>query len=175
MKTLIETERLLLREITLTDKEDLFQLHSDPEVQKLTGETVVESLTEIEQAIQTRISDYKKYGYGRLAVIKKETNEFIGWAGLCYLPEFNQVDLGYRLKKEFWGKGYATEASKAIIEHGFNVLQLDLIIAIALPQNKDSIKVMEKVGMVFDKKAPYDEKIQDATWYKLERTAYFKS
>ena len=172
MQTLIETERLVLREITFDDKEELFQLHTDPMVQKWTGEPVVESMKEIEQAIRIRLNDYRKYGFGRLALIRKETSEFMGWAGLTYLPEFDKVDLGYRLKKKYWGQGYATEASKAIIDYGFNVLNLDLIIAIALPENKASIRVMEKVGMIYDQQAPYDEKIQEAIWYKLERRAY---
>ncbi len=90
------------------------------------------------------------------------------------MPEFDKVDLGYRLKKEYWGMGYATEASKAIIDHGFNVLNLDLIIAIALPENKASIRIMEKVGMIYDKQAPYDEMIREAIWYKLERRTYNK-
>lgn len=174
MRTLIETERLVLREITFEDKEELFKLHSDPEVQKWTGEPVVESMKEIEQAIRIRHNDYRKYGFGRLAVIQKETSEFIGWAGLTYLPEFDKVDLGYRLKKKYWGMGFATEASKAIIEYGFNVLDLDLIIAIAMPENKASIRIMEKVGMLYDKQAPYDEVIRKAIWYKLERKAYNK-
>ena len=174
MKTLIETERLVLREITFDDKEELFQLHADPKVQKWTGEPVVESIKEIEQAIRIRLNDYRKYGFGRLAVIQKETSEFIGWAGLTYLPEFDKVDVGYRLKKKYWGMGIATEASKAIIDHGFNVLNLDLIIAIALPENKASIRVMEKVGMIYDKQAPYDGMIREAIWYKLERKAYNK-
>ena len=174
MKTLIETERLVLREITFGDKEELFELHADPDVQKWTGEPVVESMKEIEQAIAKRHNDYKKYGFGRLAAIQMETSEFIGWAGLTYLPEFDKVDLGYRLKKKYWGMGFATEASKAIIDHGFNVLNLDLIIAIAMPENKASIRVMEKSGMIYDKQAPYDEMIQEAIWHKLERTTYNK-
>ncbi|WP_298543042.1 GNAT family N-acetyltransferase [uncultured Aquimarina sp.] len=174
MKTLIETKRLVLREITLDDKEELFQLHSDPIVQKWTGEPIVESMKTIEQAIEVRLNDYKKYGFGRLAVIQKTTNEFVGWAGLTYLPEFDKVDLGYRFKKKYWSMGFATEASKAIIDHGFSVLNLDLIIAIALPENKASIRVMEKVGMIYDKQAPYDEVIQEAIWYKLERKNYSK-
>ncbi len=174
MKILIETERLVLREITFDDKEELFQLHSDPKVQKWTGEPVVESMKEIEQAIRIRLNDYRKYGFGRLAVILKTTNEFIGWAGLTYLPEFDKVDLGYRFKKKYWSMGFATEASKAIIDHGFNVLNLDLIIAIALPENKASIRIMEKVGMIYDKQAPYDEMIREAIWYKLEKKTYNK-
>ncbi len=172
MDSLIETENLFLREITFDDKEELFQLHSDPHVQQWTGEPVVKSMKEIEQSIRGRRNDYRNYGYGRLAVIQKETNEFIGWAGLSYLPEFDQVDLGYRLKKKYWGRGIATEASKAIIEYGFNVLNLDEIIAIALAENKTSIRVMEKIGMTYDKQAPYDEVIQDAIWYRIERENY---
>ncbi|WP_025743319.1 GNAT family N-acetyltransferase [Aquimarina pacifica] len=172
MNTLIETKRLVLREITFDDKEELFLLHSDPKVQKWTGEPVIKSMKEVEQSIAIRLKDYREYGFGRLAVIQKETSKFIGWAGLTYLPEFDKVDIGYRLKKKFWGMGYATEASKAIIDYGFKVLNLDLIIAIALPENKTSIRVMEKIGMVYDKKAPYDEIIQEAIWYKLERETY---
>jgi len=175
MKTLIETKRLLLRAITFEDKEQLFELHTDPDVQQWTGEPVVESMQEIEQAIAIRHNDYTQYGFGRLATIHKQTNEFIGWAGLTYLPEFDKVDLGYRFKKKYWGMGFATEASKAIIDHGFNVLNLDLIIAIALPENKASIKVMQKVGMIYDKQAPYDDEFPDAIWYKLEKTAYNNS
>jgi len=173
-KPLIETERLLLREIELSDKEELFELHADPEVQMYTGEPVVTSMEEIEKAIRSRIKNYKKYGFGRLATLIKETDQFIGWAGLAYLPEFDEVDLGYRFKKEFWGKGYATEASKAIVAHGFNELDLHSIIAIAFPENKASIKVMEKVGMKYLKHAPYEEGAQDAMWYQIEKTTYNK-
>ena len=172
MKALIETERLLLRKITLDDKEEIFKLHSDPEVQKYTGEPLVESIEEIEKAIKARTRDHEKYGYGRWATILKSEMQFVGWAGLAYLPEFDKVDLGYRLKKKYWGMGIATEASKAIIDYGFNVLNLDLIIAIALPENKDSIRVMEKAGMIYDKQAPYDEMIREAIWYKLDRKTY---
>jgi len=83
MKTLIETERLLLREITLDDKEELFMLHADPVVQKYTREPVVESIEEIEKAIRTRISNYEKYGFGRWATILKSEMQFVGWAGLA--------------------------------------------------------------------------------------------
>lgn len=94
IETLIETKRLLIREITLEDCEDLFKLHSDPEVQKFTGEPVVESIDQIKNGIrENTLKDYENYGYGRWAIIIKDTNLFIGWAGLKYLPEFNKVDL----------------------------------------------------------------------------------
>jgi len=165
VKTLIETERLLLREITLHDKEILFKLHSDPEVQKYTGEPVVASIEEIEKAIRARINNYKKYGYGRWATILKEGMQFVGWAGLAYLPEFDEIDLGYRFLPEYWGVGLATEASRAILAYGFNTLNVKKIVAIAMKEHKASIRVMQKVGMEFEKFAPYELGSEDAVWY----------
>ena len=165
MNTLIETERLLLREITLDDNEVLFKLHANPEVQKYTGEPVVTSLKEIEKAIASRIDHYNKYGYGRWATILKSENKCIGWAGLAYLPEFDEIDLGYRFLPEYWGLGIATEATRAILNYGFEVLQLKKIVAIAMKEHKASIRVMEKVGMEFYKYAPYEPGSEDAVWY----------
>ncbi|MBT8266292.1 MAG: GNAT family N-acetyltransferase, partial [Bacteroidia bacterium] len=143
----------------------MFKLYSDPEVQKYTGEPVVTSLEEMKKAIELRILNYKKYGYGRWATVLKNGNQFVGWAGLAYLPEFDEVDLGYRFFPEYWGSGLATEASRAILNYGFDVLKLDRIVAIAMKENKASIRVMEKVGMEYDKLAPYEPGSEDAVWY----------
>ncbi len=175
MKTLIETERLLLREITLEDKEDLFKLHSDPEVQKYTGEAVVESLEEMDKAILGRINHYEKYGFGRWATFLKEGTQFVGWAGLLYLPEFDEIDLGYRFLPEYWGLGIATEASHAILKYGFDTLNLKRIIAIAMKENKASIRVMEKVGMEFYQYAPYELGAKDAAWYWCDQKLFSKN
>ena len=172
---MIETERLLLCKITLDDKDELFKLHSNPDVQKYTGEPVVESVEEIEKAIRTRINDYEKYGYGRWATFLKHEMQFIGWAGLAYLPEFDEVDLGYRFFPEFWGSGLATEASRAILTYGFDQLKLKKIIAIAMKENKASIKVMEKVGMEFDKFAPYEPEGEDVVWYWCDKKLIAKN
>ncbi|MEZ2414485.1 GNAT family N-acetyltransferase [Muriicola sp. E247] len=169
MKIIIETERLVLREITLDDQEEMFKLYSDPEVQKYTGEPVVTSMEEMKKAIELRILNYKKYGYGRWATVLKSGKQFVGWAGLAYLPEFDEVDLGYRFLPEFWGSGLATEASRAILNYGFDVLKLNKIVAIAMKENKASIRVMEKVGMEFDKLAPYEPASDDAIWYWCDK------
>lgn len=175
MGTIIETERLILREITLDDAEEMYKLHAHPEVQKYTGEPVVKSIDEIKDAIETRKIDYKKYGYGRWATILKSENKFVGWAGLAYLPEFDEVDIGYRFLPEYWGMGIATEVSQEILNYGFEVIKLKKIIAIALQENKASIRVMEKIGMQFDKIAPYDEEITDAVWYRCEKDVVSKN
>lgn len=170
MNILIETDRLILREISLNDKPEMFQLHANPEVQKYTGEALVESLEAMERAIQTRIDNYKKYGYGRWATLLKNEQQFIGWAGLAYLPEFDEIDLGYRFLPQYWGQGFATEAAQAILTYGFEQLKLKRIIAIAMKENKASIRVMEKVGMKFDKYAPYEAGSEDAVWYCCDKS-----
>ena len=165
MKIILETDRLLLREICSEDEEVLFQLHSNPQVQQFTGEGIVTSKIDIQESIKSRTNSYDQYGYGRWATIKKDTMEFVGWAGLAYLPEFDEVDLGYRFFPKFWGQGMATEVSQAILKYGIYNLNLKQIIAIAMKENKASIRVMQKSGMQFYQIAPYDEKIKDAVWY----------
>ena len=165
MNHLIETDRLILRKITLDDKEELFKLHANELVQKYTGEPVVKSLSEMEAAIKERIVNYDRYGYGRWATILKDEMQFVGWAGLAYLPEFDEIDLGYRFLPDNWGKGIATEACRAILSYGFEELKLGKIIAIAMKENKGSIRVMEKAGMHFDKFAPYEPDGEDCVWY----------
>ncbi len=169
MKFLIQTERLLLREITQGDKEDLLSLHSDPEVQKYTGDAVIASIEEMENAIEERIDHYIQFGFGRWATFLKEGMQFIGWAGLLYLPEFDEIDLGYRFLPQFWGKGLATEASRAILTYGIETLKLNRIIAIAMKENIASIRVMEKAGMVFYKFAPYEPGGEDLIWYQYDQ------
>jgi len=166
MKTLIETERLLLREITLADKEEMFRLHSNADVQKYTGEPIVESMEEMEAAIRTRVTDYRKYGYGRWATFLKDGMQFVGWAGLAYLPEFDEIDLGYRFLPKYWGLGIATEVSHAILSYGFDKLELKRIIAIAMKENKASIRVMKKVGMEFERTRCEEQVCLDIRFFK---------
>lgn len=169
MTILIETERLLLREITLDDTEEMFRLYSDPAILRYTGESVVESMEEMEKAIHIRIENYKKYGYGRWATLLKDGMQFTGWAGLAYLPEFDEIDLGYRFFPKYWGDGIATEASRAVLKYGFEELNIKSIVAIAMKEHTASIRVMQKVGMQFDKIAPYEVGSEDAIWYRCDQ------
>ncbi|NNL38321.1 MAG: GNAT family N-acetyltransferase [Flavobacteriaceae bacterium] len=129
----------------------------------------------MKKAIELRIMNYKKYGYGRWATVLKSGKQFVGWAGLAYLPEFDEVDLGYRFLPEYWGSGLATEASNAILNYAFDVLKLDKIVAIAMKENKASIRVMEKVGMEFDKLAPYEPGSENAVWYWCDKKLIAKN
>lgn len=149
---MFETERLILRKHTLEDVEDSYQMNLDSRVSQFTGDGGIQSREEIHKRIKEDVlGDYEKYGFGRLAVVLKSTGKFIGFAGLKYLDDMDVVDLGYRLIFDQWGKGLATEACKPIVEYGFETLKLDQIVAMVLPENKGSIRVLEKLGFQFEK------------------------
>lgn len=149
---IIETERLLIRPFRREDIEPAYQMNLDAEVSKYTGDGGVVSREEIERRITENVlGDYKRYGYGRLAVEWKENGQFIGFTGLKYLEDLDEVDLGYRFLKEYWGKGIATESAQASIQLGLGPLGLTRIIATVLPENIGSIRVLEKLGFTYEK------------------------
>lgn len=144
----IETPRLLLREFILSDAENFFELNNDYDVIRYTGDKAFSTIEEAQQLISSYMQ-YEKYRMGRLTMILKSSNEILGWCGLKFLEETNEVDLGYRLHKKYWGKGYATEAGIACIDFGFTELKLNRIIGRAAKENVGSIRVLEKCGMKF--------------------------
>lgn len=166
---IIETERLILKDMSMEDAEDLLRLHSDPLVQKYTGEAIITSIEAMRDRIKKRTTTYKKDGFGRWITILKDGMQFVGWSGLAYLPEFDEVDIGYRFLQDFWGRGLATEASNGILDYAFDDLKLKRIIAIAMKDNLASIRVMEKIGMQFEKYAPYDPGGEDVAWYWCDK------
>jgi RimJ/RimL family protein N-acetyltransferase len=172
----IETDRILLREFGMEDADAVFEFSSDLEVQKYTGDVTLETVEEAKDIIKNVwFSDYKKYGYGRWAVVYKPENKVIGFAGLKYLPELNETDIGYRFLPKYWGKGIATEVSREIIKYGFEILKLDRIIGITMPKNIASYKVLEKIGMNFYKFDIYkgeDENVK-YNWHQITKENYF--
>lgn len=167
MNTILETDRLLLREFVMDDAEAFFRMISDPDVTRYTGDGG-KTLEEAKKGLEERLfRDYRKYGYGRWAAVYKATGNVIGFAGLKYLDDVNEVDLGYRFFKEHWGKGLATEAAKAVLGYGVVVLRLQRIIGIADIENKASIRVLEKVGFQFERCTTYGG--HDVAWYAVEQ------
>jgi RimJ/RimL family protein N-acetyltransferase len=145
----LSTERLLLRPFTEADAEAFYKLCSDPLILQYTGDPGVKSVEEAREGLRTRtLADYRKYGYGRLACVLRADGALIGFAGLKYLPELDEVDLGYRLLPAHWGRGLATEASRAVLDHGLGPMGLIRIIALVEPENVRSVRVVEKLGMV---------------------------
>lgn len=142
-----ETKRLLLRRFTIEDAGLIFELNKDPEVVRYT----LDPMYSMEQAAAVLenviIPQYTLYNIGRWAIHEKSNLNFIGWCGLKFRPEENEVDLGYRLQTTAWGKGFATEAAFASLQYGFNKIGLSRIVGRALPANLASIRVLEKCEM----------------------------
>lgn len=141
----LETERLILREFTILDSQGLLELNADPKVLEYTGDSPFSSITESEHFIR-RYNAYKVTGYGRWAVIRKSDTQFLGWCGLKYHPDQNYTDLGFRLLRKFWNQGFATEASRGVIEYAFTTLGLTTLVARVELNNKKSISVLKKLG-----------------------------
>lgn len=164
----IETKRCILRPFELADAPDLYEMDRDPLVHKYLGN---KPLTKIEQAVRciNIIQDhYTKNGMGRLKVIDKKTNEFLGWSGIKYeeqVRSYPYYDIGYRFKVSAWGKGYATETAMAAVSHGFSELDLFKICGAADVNNIASNRVLLKIGMSYTKQFEFDGNIHN--WYEI--------
>ncbi|MEZ4947801.1 MAG: GNAT family N-acetyltransferase [Saprospiraceae bacterium] len=165
---LFESPRLLFREVIEEDVESIFLLNEDPQVLLYTGDAPFDNHEAALDCIQNNIQfQYREYGLGRWAVIQKSDLAFLGWCGLKYRPERETIDLGYRFFKKYWGKGFATEASKACLQFGFEKLNLEKIIGTARIDNPASWKVLEKAGMIYD----FEDDLEGfpAKWYTLTK------
>jgi len=170
MKNPIETERLILRELELSDADGMFELDSNPNVHLFVGNRPVKHIEESVEYIKIVQKQYKEFGIGRWAVVLKETNEFIGWSGIKYIIEEinnhkNFYELGYRFIEKHWGKGYATEAGIAFVDYAFNKMKVEALYAYADAGNEGSRKILEKLGFHFVNSFEYNEEIE--VWYEL--------
>ena len=169
---IIETKRIVLRKFEMDDYRAVYEFNSNVKVQKYTGDEIVKSEERAKDLISNvSLKDYEKYGYGRWAAVYKPEQKIIGFAGLKFLPEIGETDIGFRFLPQYWGMGLATEVSRAIINYGFEQLNLDRIIGIAMPENLASCKVLEKIGMSLFRIGDYDGDGGEYNWYKIERAA----
>jgi [ribosomal protein S5]-alanine N-acetyltransferase len=149
MESILTTERLYFREFTLNDAQLLVDLNSDPRVTKYTEKGPITTTAEAIQRLQKDILPQYQNKMGRWAVFLKSSDEFIGWCGVKYIESEKVYTIGYRFFHKHWGKGYATEAAKASLDYGTNILKLKGILAKAMKENTASIHVMKKLGMVY--------------------------
>lgn len=192
MKVFLVTPRLILRQFSENDAENLFELDSDLEVIRFVNLGVIQGVHPIDTDYQTIInktlpkfiSYYQKYeGYGFWAAIEKLSNKFIGWFQFrpaldsqfnvnSGLYNHNDIELGYRLRRADWGKGYATEASRALILKGFCELGTYRVVSSASSVNQASIRVMEKAGLKFERKFIHPEIEPEVVKYSLDKNEF---
>lgn len=166
----IETDRLLLRTFEASDVDGMFPIFGDAEVMRFsdgvkTGEWIVEWLRRCSQScIQN--------GFGPWAVIEKGAVQLIGYCGLFNFPNVNgkpEVELGYRLRRSVWGKGYATEAATAVRNYAFDSLGIKRLISLIDPNNLASIRVAEKLEMVHEADVMLEGYSHPDRMYVIER------
>lgn len=177
MKLKIETERLILRELLFSDAEAMFKMDNNLNVHNYLGKKPVQTIEECTNYIGEVRNQYIKNKIGRFAIVLKETNEVIGWAGLKFVTEpenelVNFYDLGYRLQEEYWGNGYAQEAAKAWLDYGFFKLKKGTIYASAHVENRNSRRILEKIGMT--QKSEYQWENIPCIWFELHKYDYNK-
>ena len=153
MQIFLETERLVLRRFTRDDVDILVELDSDPDVMRFINGGRPTPREEVEDEILPAfLGYYDRYaGYGFWAAVERSTERFVGW--FHFRPpdaaKADDVELGYRLRKSAWGKGYATEGSRALVDKGFAELGVDRVFASTMVVNVASRRVMEKAGLRF--------------------------
>lgn len=177
MKIFIETERLVIREILPTDENGLFELDSNPNVHTYLGNKPAQNNEQIREVIKNIRQQYLDNGIGRWAIIDKNTNDFIGWTGLKFVTETTNkqidfYDLDYRLIEKYWGKGIATETTKATLEYAFNKLNLTEIYGMCDVGNIASKNVLEKTGLKFIE--TFDLDGIEHNWFKITKDEWTK-
>lgn len=177
MKIFLETERLILREILPEDVDGMYALDSDHLVQRYLGNRPIKSKDEAMKVIDHIRKQYVENGIGRWAMVDKQSGDFIGWSGLKLMRELtnnhiNYYDLGYRLIRKYWGKGYATESALASLEYGFEKLELQEIFGAAHVDNMASNKILTKLGLERLNSFLYDGALHH--WYKFDQKNWEK-
>lgn len=153
----MQTEHLHIRPFTLDDAEEYWALVRLPEILRYTGEQAHASVDDVRQTLLERpLKDYAVHGYGRMACIEKSTGRLVGFSGLKYLDDLNEVDIGYRFLPDCWGRGYATESARALMRRGAEEHGITRVIGLVEPENVASARVLEKLGLVFEREIRAD-------------------
>jgi RimJ/RimL family protein N-acetyltransferase len=141
---LIETERLLLRRVTAADLDELIAIHADADIERFMGgfdqDRATDWLARVDQT-------WREHGYARLAIADRATGRLLGRSGLQYVEQFAETELGWTLRRDAWGCGYATEAARACADWAFRDFEISYLTSLIEPENERSIKVARRLGM----------------------------
>jgi RimJ/RimL family protein N-acetyltransferase len=182
VQVFLETEHLVLRRFTTADVDHLVELDSDPDVMRyITGGRPTPRDEIVTDFLPAFLGYYERFaGYGFWAAVEKPSGQFLGW--FHFRPPADgspgEVELGYRLRKSAWGKGYGTEGSRALIRKGFTELGVQRVMAGTMAVNLASRRVMEKAGLVlvraFHQPWPYviEGAEHGGVEYALSKTAW---
>jgi RimJ/RimL family protein N-acetyltransferase len=147
----LETDRLVLRHLTLNDAPFIVELLNDPSFLRFIGDRGVRNIQDARQyLLKGPIASYQKNGFGLYLAFLKESGDPIGICGLLKRDALPDPDVGFAFLPAHWGKGYGAESAAAMLEHGRRTFGLKRIVAITSPDNVASIGVLEKIGLGFE-------------------------
>jgi len=162
----IETERLMLRQATHDHLNDWAErIFADPQVIRYMPKRDMTPYERAQRACDMYANLWSEYKLGGWVITDKTDGQLVGSCEIEYLDETDEYELGYALGKAYWGKGIATEAARAVTRFGFENAKIDRIIAVVVPDNTASYRVLEHIGYVFEKKARYYD--LDVVYYAI--------
>ena len=149
----IETERLVLRHLTTEDDAFMLELMNEPDFIRFVADRGLRTRADAAVYLSEKIlPSYARYGFGFYRVDLKDSGTAIGICGLVKRETLEWVDIGFSVLERFRGHGYALEAATAVMNHGRTVLELTRIVGVTAPDNRNSIRLLEKLGLRFQEK-----------------------
>lgn len=155
---------------TPEDAEAFYQLWHDAEVMKYIDPSFSPTLDEARAAMSRQLMRWREQGFGQWAVVLKEGERVIGYCGFKCLENTPEVELLYGIARDYWNTGLTTEASRACLRYIFENTEMNRIVAVARPQNVGSYRVMEKVGMKYERNGHYYG--DEVVYYSISRADY---
>ncbi len=164
----LATERLNLRHLTSDDAEFILELLNEPSFIKNIGDRGVRTVSAARQYIlDGAIASYERHGFGLYLVELKETGAALGICGLVKRDALADVDVGFAFLPRYWSKGYAVESAAAVRDYAFEALGLKRVVAISNPDNEGSIKVLEKIGLTYERMIRLSDDAPEIRLYAL--------
>ncbi len=145
----LETERLFIRHLRASDLDELSALCADAELMRYVGDGQPLTREQVQRWIEKSLENYSRHGLGCMAVTEKSEDRLIGYCGLVYAQGSDEPEIIYALQKEYWGRGLASEAARAMLAYGLTKHKLPRILATIDPDNASSIRIVEKLGLKF--------------------------
>ncbi|NJO66693.1 MAG: GNAT family N-acetyltransferase [Leptolyngbyaceae cyanobacterium RM1_405_57] len=175
---IFSTRRLSFRRFVPADVDQLYQtIYAHPAVAKALSPTGSLSLEQTADLLQRRLQHWQQHGFGAWALIHQADQQLIGHCGLHYFypvpDQAAEVELTYAMNPSFWGQGLATEAATTVLQWGFETLKLPKIAAVTAPANFASQRVMQKLGMTYEKTLPYNGSA--VVYYTIAHSAFSRS
>ena len=168
--TVLETERLLLSHLSYDDCEFIVELVNEPAFKRFIGDKNVHSRDDARRYLREGpIGSYERHGYGLFRVDLREAETPAGICGLIKREEFDDPDLGFAFLKRCRENGYGSESAKAVLEYGFESLEFRRIIAMADPVNEPSLRLLDRLGFVYEREVRMPEDDHDINLFSIEK------